>query len=144
MTLSKSSPQPLQSQSQPLSHNELLQQAKLNQINDLKNSQLYSKQLIQTLQSLIKTNSNTSLASSSNLIDKIITIHQLNNEIDKQLNHDIAQNYYQLIQYKQKLQKLIQDCHYIINEIDNLQFKSELIDQNLRILEYTLKLINKK
>lgn len=144
MTLLKLLPQPLQLQLQPLLHNELLQQAKLNQINDLKNSQLYSKQLIQTLQSLIKTNSNTSLASSSNLIDKIITIHQLNNEIDKQLNHDIAQNYYQLIQYKQKLQKLIQDCHYIINEIDNLQFKSELIDQNLRILEYTLKLINKK
>lgn len=138
MTLLKQTPP----QQQQLLHNELLQQAKLNQINDLKNSQLYSKQLIQTLQSLIKSNSNALLPSSS-LIDKITTIHQLNNEIDKQLNHDIAQNYYELIQYKQKLEKVIKDCHYVINEIDNLQFKSELIDQNLRILEHTLKLIKK-
>ena len=71
MTLLKQTPP----QQQQLLHNELLQQAKLNQINDLKNSQLYSKQLIQTLQSLIKSNSNT-LLPSSGLIDKITTIHQ--------------------------------------------------------------------
>lgn len=121
-------------------HNELLHHAKINQINDLKNSSIYSKQLIQILTTIIKTNSNSE---SSELIDKIITIHQLNQTIDKQLNQDISKNFYELMKYKEKLKKIINDCQFIIQDIDNLQSRSELIDQDLRILENTLKLINK-
>lgn len=121
-------------------HNELLHHAKINQINDLKNSSIYSKQLIQILITIIKINSNSE---SSELIDKITTIHQLNQTIDKQLNQDISKNFYELMKYKEKLKNIIKDCQFIIQDIDNLQSRSELIDQDLRILENTLKLIKK-
>ncbi|EMG50604.1 hypothetical protein G210_2080 [Candida maltosa Xu316] len=130
-------------------HSELLHQAKLNQVKDLKNSSIYSKQLIQILQSLIKSNS---LSTSSDLIDKMTTIHLLNDDIDKQLNRDISANYYELMKTKRKLQELISICSMQINKIDKheqvdhqrgLQERCELIDQDLRILENTLKLIKK-
>lgn len=128
---------PSQSQSRPL-HNELLQQAKINQINELKNSSIYSKQLIQLLTSIIKVNS---ISESSELVDKITTIHQLNQTIDKQLNQDISKNFYELMKYKTKLENIIRECHDIVEDINTLQSRSELIDQDLRILENTLKLV---
>ncbi|KAK6201044.1 uncharacterized protein RJT21DRAFT_1005 [Scheffersomyces amazonensis] len=133
------------------SHNDILREAKINQLNQLKASNQYSKQLTSSIYSLIK--SNSSLQSSSHLIDKISTIHQLNDEIDKQLNEDIASNYDRLMYQKKKLNNLINDCHRVlnihshnhptqtVNIITNLQSRSELIDQELRILEYTLKLL---
>ncbi|KAL6452163.1 hypothetical protein SBY92_001420 [Candida maltosa Xu316] len=121
-------------------HSELLHQAKLNQVKDLKNSSIYSKQLIQILQSLIKSNS---LSTSSDLIDKMTTIHLLNDDIDKQLNRDISANYYELMKTKRKLQELISICHEQVDHQRGLQERCELIDQDLRILENTLKLIKK-
>ncbi|RCK54841.1 hypothetical protein Cantr_04137 [Candida viswanathii] len=121
-------------------HNELLQQAKHNQIAELQNSAVYSKQLVQLLTAIVKTNSN---ADSSNLVDKITTIHQLNDTIDRQMNQDISKNFYELMKYKHKLESIIAECRFIIADIDNLQSRSELIDQDLRILENTLKLVKK-
>ncbi|KAK6461800.1 hypothetical protein DFJ63DRAFT_336568 [Scheffersomyces coipomensis] len=149
-----------------MSHNDILRESKLNQLNQLKQSNQYSKQLISTLYTIIKSNSNpgitinslTSSTSTTSLIDKITTIHQLNEEIDKQLNNDIAVNFELLMKYKLKLHKAIQDCHRGMggsmrggkgqrsrspgNIISSLQSRSEVIDQELRILEYTLKLLN--
>ncbi|ABN66251.2 hypothetical protein PICST_31790 [Scheffersomyces stipitis CBS 6054] len=117
------------------SHTELIQSAKNNQIAQLRQSAAYSKQLSNTFYSLIKSNS-TNGPNTSTLIDKITTIHQLNDEIDKQLNQGIASSFDQLMRSKKRLQILIDDCN-----IDVLQSRSELIDQDLRILEQTLKLV---
>lgn len=131
-------------------HTELLQQAKLNQINDLKQSSIYLKQLMNSIYAVIKSNSDNSSNNTSSLLDKITTIHQLNKEIDRQLNEDIAMNYYELMKYKKQLNRMIQECHQILNGngpgsniINELQTRSEYIDQDLRILEHTLKLIKK-
>ncbi|CAI5756613.1 unnamed protein product [Candida verbasci] len=118
-------------------HSQLLSQAKQNQLNDLKQSQIYSKQLINILNYIISINSNEN----SNLIEKIHTIHQLNNEINAQLNNNVAKSYDNLMQSKKKLEKLISNCKKYVSLIDDMQKKSELIDQNLRILENTLKLL---
>ncbi|RLV95806.1 hypothetical protein JA1_000781 [Spathaspora sp. JA1] len=126
-----------------MSHQELLIQAKQNQINDLKTSLIYSKQLANSLNSIIQSNSSIS----NSLIDKITTIHQLNGEIDRQLNQDISVNYTELIKYKQKLSRVIKSCNsliYKLNNINQIQKNVELIDQDLRILEQTLILVKQR
>ncbi|KAG2732668.1 hypothetical protein G9P44_003658 [Scheffersomyces stipitis] len=145
------------------SHTELIQSAKNNQIAQLRQSAAYSKQLSNTFYSLIKSNS-TNGPNTSTLIDKITTIHQLNDEIDKQLNQGIASSFDQLMRSKKRLQILIDDCNSLLQVkhhphhhttgkhtqnhntrtnalVDVLQSRSELIDQDLRILEQTLKLV---
>ncbi|KAK6458709.1 uncharacterized protein RJT20DRAFT_152176 [Scheffersomyces xylosifermentans] len=129
-------------------HTDLLHQAKQNQADQLRQSAAYSKQLANSVQALIKSNS-TNGKNTSSLLDKITTIHQLNDEIDKQLNHDIAINFDSLLKSKKKLRTLIDECYAILggnrddktNLLDKLQSRSELIDQDLRILEHTLKLV---
>ncbi|EGW33180.1 uncharacterized protein SPAPADRAFT_137238 [Spathaspora passalidarum NRRL Y-27907] len=127
-----------------MSHQDLLTQAKQNQINDLRQSTAYSKQLATTIHTLIRSNSSTS----NSLIDKITTIHQLNNEIDRQLNNDLAKSYTELMKYKRRLNKVINECHAImyhkdVSIINKIQSRVELIDQDLRILEQTLTLVKR-
>jgi len=171
-------------------HTTIHQQAKLTQQQDLKQSANYIKQLHTLANHLVLSNSDTDpLTTKSNLLDKIATIHQLNDNIDHQLNEEISRNYYNLMKLKRKITNLSQGCrrkldamndvvriderivadnnvveenddgdgrkigHGTKNERSNsnntvrrlsLQKRCELIDQDLRILEYTLKLINER
>lgn len=126
------------------SHTDLIREAKANQINELKRSAAYSRQLVNTVSALVKSNSEPD---SNALIDKITTIHQLNADIDRQLNQDIARSFYDLMKCKKDITTLINKCLRIIsgpelgNLIADLQSQTETVDQELRILENTLKLV---
>lgn len=121
-------------------HTDLVLQAKQDQILRLKQSQQFSKQLILTIIQLNRANS-----IDLNIIDKITTIHELNDQIDKQLNNDFAINFKELKVYQLQLMKLIDKLnkclHKSTNLIDDLQSRAELIDQDLRILETTLRFV---
>ncbi|KAI3406744.2 hypothetical protein KGF56_000349 [Candida oxycetoniae] len=162
------------------SHTNMLQQAKATQLQDLKQSHYYSKQLQSIFTNLIDSNSNSTDINSP-LLDKITTIHELNDDIDRFLNKDIAENFHLLMKQKRKLEKVVRKCNEKMkrvekgrldgdgaetvmssskgeerrgiggdhggnvneNYVDLLQRRCELIDQNLRILEQTLKNIEK-
>jgi hypothetical protein len=129
------------------SHNKLIQQAKQNQVEYLKKSSLYSKQLINTIYTLIKSNSSDN-ATTSSVIDKITTIHQLDHDIDIQLN-ELAKQFDGLDKCKRDLQVLISRCNEVLYSdglyheglIDVLQRRVEGVDRELRILEHTVKII---
>lgn len=133
-------------------HGTLLLQAKHNQKKLLQESSHLSQQLHRTLASLIRSNSSNDNGCPP-VLDKITTIHQLDQEIDRQLKEDVSVNYEGLLNDKQKLTNLInksyrrlqfhshEDTKKQTSSIDLFQRRSELIDQDLRILENTLKLI---
>lgn len=128
------------------SHSNLLQQAKEHQKLALTESDRLSHQLRLLLDTLIKSNSLNDYNGSS-VLDKITTIHEIDREIDKQLNQDIAINYEKLLDSKQTLSKIMNKSYKNMshgpdgNIIDHLQRRSEIIDQDLRILDQTLKII---
>lgn len=133
-------------------HGNLLLQAKQNQKKHLQESKQLSQQLHRTLASLIRSNS-TNGSGCPPVLDKITTIHQLDKEIDRQLKEDVSVNYENLIDNNQELKNIIyRSCKKLNihkqddstrreNYVDMLQRRSELIDQDLRILENTLKLV---
>lgn len=133
-------------------HGNLLLQAKQNQRKLLQESSHLSQQLHRTLASLIRSNSSNSNGCPP-VLDKITTIHQLDQEIDRQLREDVSVNYEGLLNDKQKLINLINKSYRKLqlephenttkqtSSVDLFQRRSELIDQDLRILENTLKLI---
>lgn len=133
-------------------HGNLLLQAKHNQKKLLHESSHLSQQLHRTLASLIRSNSSNGNGCPP-VLDKITTIHQLDQEIDRQLREDVSVNYEGLLNDKQKLTNLInksyrklhlhphEDTKKQTSSVDLFQRRSELIDQDLRILENTLKLI---
>ncbi|ODV79764.1 uncharacterized protein CANTADRAFT_50407 [Suhomyces tanzawaensis NRRL Y-17324] len=129
------------------SHSDLIKQSKETQSKQLKYSLAHQKQLTETLKALVRSNSATEDPSS--LIDKISTIHQLDADIDKQLNTGIATSFGELVSTRRKVEKLIDKFTGELNGnktntiIDDFQSRAELIDQELRILENTLKLAKK-
>ncbi|OVF06580.1 hypothetical protein A9F13_20g00781 [Clavispora lusitaniae] len=129
-------------------HKELLLKAKQRQREDLSNSDLLSEQLANSLRAIIKDNSAPSNQNCSPLVDKIITIHELSDEIDRQLNKDIASNFEDFLHAKDKLALRLAKCKKKLgmdnkeeSYIDLLQRRLELIDQDIRVLEYTSKLL---
>lgn len=128
-------------------HSNLLLKAKQTQRESLKESEFLSAQLQKTLESLIRSNSKNDINGPSSL-DKITTIHQIDNEINRQLNKDISVNFQELLNDKKRLVKRMNKCYKLLqqtktsNIIDNLQKNSELIDQELRIIENTVRNIN--
>lgn len=121
-------------------HENLVVKAKQDQVKKLQATQWLSKQLSMTISQLVRANS-TDLS----LVDKITTIHELNDQIDAQLNTDLAINYALLKELELKLSKSNEKMIKVLKNglIENLQSRSELIDQELRILENTLKLIKR-
>ncbi|KAG5417384.1 hypothetical protein I9W82_005017 [Candida metapsilosis] len=169
------------STTKPTPHTNILHQAKQTQQQDLKQSATYIKQLHTITNLLISSNSNPDpLTTKSNLLDKITTIHQLNDSIDHQLNDEISRNFYNMMKMKRKVMKLNSSCMRKFDSMNetvhvadrgsevsleddvihdqqasngngksevarlSLQKRCELIDQDLRILEHTLKLINER
>lgn len=132
-----------------LDHRKLLLQAKQRQKALSNESASLSELIAKTVHAIIKINSvNTGLACAP-VLDKITTIHELDREIDRQLNKDIAGNYENLLHSKRKLAEYIKKTQYGIamdtesheSYVDLLQRRVELIDQDLRILEHTLRLV---
>lgn len=128
-----------------MDHRDLLNQAKRQQRLKLQESTQLSNQLKTTLNSIVKSNLTNSNNGCSIVLDKITTIHQLDDKIDKQLNYDISVNFEKMIYQKHQLEKQLQKCDDKLDKetknykvIDNLQARSELIDQDLRILENCL------
>ncbi|MDC6271479.1 hypothetical protein PP707_04205, partial [Acetobacter pasteurianus] len=141
-------------------------------------SQVLSHQLQSLASQLIATNSESTQAGTtqSPLLDKITTVHQLNDDIDQFLMGEFAENCYLLEKLKVRLEQYVDKCKGKLNShggrqeaskvdpkgsaqnsnrennhhnnrskrkhtnhIDTLQRRCELIDQDLRILEQTLK-----
>lgn len=124
------------------SHNDLVLQAKREQLARLKQSQALSKQLMATI---VRFNQHNN--TQSDLVEKITMVHSLNAQIDAQLNEDFASNFQQLKLYQELLLKLIDKLYKIMysrNLVGDLQTRAELIDQDLRILETTLKLVRNR
>lgn len=130
-------------------HHQLLLQAKQRQRVDLSESAKISDLIAKTVHAIIKINSSNANLDCAPVLDKITTIHELDSEIDRQLNKDIAGNYESLILAKKKLASYIRKTQHgmAVNTdthesyVDLLQRKVELVDQDLRILEHTLKLV---
>ncbi|CAH2355256.1 biogenesis of lysosome-related organelles complex 1 subunit Bls1p [[Candida] railenensis] len=141
------------------SHNELIGQAKQRQQQQLQASATASQQLNSTVRALISSNSSNSSQSCSSVLDKITTIQQLDKQINKQLQDGIAANYERLLKSKKNLDTLLSKNEDMLNYVtsahqpkrtqnvehvsvvDGLQRKAELVDQDLRILENTLKFV---
>lgn len=149
-------------ESSQLSHKQLLMNAKQTQKSNLIESHENSKRLTKTIQAVIKGNSNNVTDQCPAVLDKITTIHQLDQEINRQLKEDVAVNFENLMNAKNKLKKVIyktnnkiygdanrkhgtieqaEEPNKSFNNVDFLQRRVELIDQDLRILENSLKLI---
>lgn len=145
------------------SHTNLLYEAKQHQKQSLEDSDKLSHQLRLTLESLIRSNSSNDYNGSS-VLDKITTIHEIDKEVNRQLNNDIAMNYERLMDSKEALAKTIRKCNKNLNRgtgtgatgpsgtgatgpsgneniIEHLQRRAELIDQDLRILSNTFTII---
>lgn len=129
------------------SHSNLLTDAKQHQRQSLDESDRLSHQLRLTLETLIRSNSLKDYNGSS-VLDKITTIHEIDKEVNRQLNNDIAINYEKLMDAKAALAKTINKSYNNLhrngsdeNIIDQLQRRAELIDQDLRILSNTIKII---
>ncbi|GEQ69516.1 hypothetical protein JCM33374_g3188 [Metschnikowia sp. JCM 33374] len=133
-------------------HKDLLASAKQQQTANLHESAAASAQLVRAVEAIIKVNSATGqLGTCPPLLDKIATIHELDREIDRQLNCDIVHNYEALLDAKQKLARHVKRCQRALaivpdtkgSYVDLLQHRVELIDQELRILELTSTLVQK-
>lgn len=134
-------------------HGNLLLQAKQNQKDHLQESSYLSQQLHRTLLTLIRGNSTNEDGLCPAVLDKITTIHQLDREIDRQLKEDVKVNYEDLMKTKHDLLNLIEKSYaklespghgenrHTDNVVETFQRRSELIDQDLRILENTMKLV---
>lgn len=130
-------------------HRELLLQAKVRQKSNLQESAGLSNQLARTVHALIKVNSVNSTPNCPPILDKITTIHELDKEIDRQLNKDISVSYETLLRSKNRLALFLRKTHRTLavetdphrSYVDLLQRKVEYIDQDLRILEQTLRLV---
>ncbi|KAM9914480.1 hypothetical protein OXX69_000594 [Metschnikowia pulcherrima] len=126
-------------------HRDLLHEAKHSQAASLQEGNAASTQLIKAVDAIVRVNSG-----SSQLLDKIGTIHELDREIDRQLKQDIAQNYEALMAAKARLARHVARTRRALamsadsNEsyVDLLQGRVERVDQELRILEHTLALVN--
>lgn len=124
-------------------HKQLLINAKQHQRKKLEESEQYSHHLSKSIQLIIQSNSSNSSNKCPGVLDKITTIHQLNKNIDHQLNNDIHPNFESLLREQLKLRGLVARNTSKMDAIENLQRRVELIDQNLRILEHTLELVKK-
>lgn len=129
-------------------HRELLLQAKQRQKSNLHESAIISSQVARTVHALIQVNSvNTS--NCPPVLDKITTVHEIDREIDRQLNKDIAMNYERFLREKDKLasfqrkttRALAMKSETHESYVELLQRDVELIDQELRILEHTLQIV---
>ena len=130
-------------------HLELVQLAKRKQQKHAHESKILVDQLRKTLQAIVQTNSNEMGVSAPPLLDKIATIHELDKEIDRQLNNDIAMSFEELMNVKSRLQRLIERSNKKLQSyddktiVDEMQRRAELIDQELRIFELTMELVRK-
>lgn len=130
-------------------HRDLLVGAKQQQSAHLVDSVSASAQLVRAVDELVNVHSATSPETRPVLIDKIATIHELDREIDRQLNCDIVQGYEGLITAKQKLARHVHRTQRALaistdadgSYVDLIQRRVELVDQELRILEITLALV---
>lgn len=131
------------------SHRELLLKAKQKQRDDLRISDALSDQLTNTLKTIVKINSINESQECLPLIDKVVTIHELSDEIDRQLNKDISVNYDKFLKAKKTLSRcvtvskrgLTMSFECTESRVDLLQSRLEIINQKIRILEDTFKLL---
>lgn len=129
-------------------HSKLLFKAKQQQKDRLTESESLANQLDLTLNTLVRSNSSND-SNGPTVLDKITTIHEIDKEINRQLNQDIAVNYDLLIRTRETLLQLTNKGNKSLQKnedgsiIDDFQRRSELIDQDLRILENTLRLIRR-
>ena len=138
-------------------HSDFIYQAKLNQKRALEHSTNISQQLQGTIKALLVNHSSVE-RSSFPVIDKVNTIHQIDQEIHRQLREGIALNFDNLIEAKNRLLRTIQSSSRKLetkevfkeeevfrpdNIVDTLQRRVELIDRKLRILEDTIELVQK-
>lgn len=131
------------------SHKDLLVQAKRQQRQDLNESAILSEQISRNMSAIVRMNSISNVPGCPPVLDKVDTVHELDREIDRQLEKDIAGNYDRLIKAERKTAKSINKCRRGLvmkndqnqNYVDVLQRQVEKMDQDIRILENTLALV---
>lgn len=122
-------------------HLELIQLAKRKQQDHFHESKALVEQLRRSLAAIVNSNSSEIGVNAPPLLDKITTIHELDREIDRQLNEDIASSFEELMNLKFRLLRVIDRSNKKllfdddITIVDEMQRRAELIDQELRILE---------
>lgn len=129
-----------------LAHRTALIKAKQKQRQNLKESAAYLEQLAHTFSAIVKANSVNEGMGCPSVLDKITTIHDLDKQIDRQLNRDIASSYEHLVTSQSSLARGVKRVRrgLAMNQesresfVDLLQQQAEQIDQELRILEMTL------
>lgn len=109
-------------------HTTILQQAKTQQQTDLRTSQVLSHQLQSLASQLIATNSESTQAGTtqSPLLDKITTVHQLNDDIDQFLMGEFAENCYLLEKLKVRLEQYVDKCKGKLNSHGGRQEASKV------------------
>lgn len=132
----------------PSSHRDLLIEAKQQQAANLQAALQASSQLVKSVGAIIRVNSSNS-AGCAAVLDKITTIHELDQEIDRQLKQDFVASYGSLMSAKKTLARSVKSSRRALgmdpesssSYVDTLQHKVELLDQDLRILEETFRSI---
>lgn len=126
-------------------HKELLIEAKRRQTADLHEAAAASQQLAKAIGAVIRANS-VNTPGCPSVMDKITTIHDLDREIDRQLHRDIGHSVEELVHAREQLESRVRRTRRRFTSddqsyVDLLQRRVELVDQNLRILEHTLRLV---
>lgn len=134
------------------SHKDLLLNAKKQQRHDLQESAGLSEQIAKNMAAIVKMNSTSNVPGCPPVLDKMDTIHELDREIDRQLDKDIAVNYEKLLKAEEKTTRSMNKVNRALqngddgkkNRVDLLQQEVELMDQELRILERTLEILRSR
>lgn len=129
-----------------LAHRTALLKAKQKQRQNLRESAAYLDQLAHTFSAIVKTNSVNEGIGCPSVLDKITTIHDLDKQIDRQLNCDISASYEHLVSAQSSLARGVKRVRRGLamkqesreSFVDLLQQQAEQLDQELRILEMTL------
>ncbi|CAK9435628.1 uncharacterized protein LODBEIA_P03550 [Lodderomyces beijingensis] len=123
------------------SHSEILQNAKTEQQRDLATSSKHSRNLHHLIIQLVESNSSTSATS---LLDKISTIHELENSATVFLQREFARNCKLLDERRARVERMIRKSQLAFsgggggNCVEEMQRRCEVVDRELRILESTL------
>lgn len=134
------------------SYRKLLLEAKAEQNARLGDASAASEQLSAAIAALTRANSRVSSGRSSAIMEKMSTVHELDKEIDRQLNEDIAPNYLRAVKNTEKLASYVRKSHRSLavdhdsktSYVDVLQRRLELADQDIRILEHTAELVKNR
>lgn len=133
-------------------HRQFFLEAKAQQQQRLQDAAAALDQLVAAVTALVCSNSRNSSGKSSQLMDKIESVHEFDREIDRQLHDELAPNYTRALRDQERLAAYVRKCRRTLavddenrsSYVDVVQRRMELADQEIRMLENTLKLVKER